>query len=111
MSSIYHINKGINKPIEFHGLKAQYIGYLAGGLVGLLILYAILYISGVNAYLCLILIAGLATAMLVTIFRLSHRYGQYGLLKKGARRSLPVYLKFRSRKLFIHLKAHDHGKH
>ena len=45
-SSIYGINKGINKPIEFRGLKAQYIWYLAGGLVGLLVLFAILYISG-----------------------------------------------------------------
>jgi len=28
MSSVYKINKGINKPIEFKGLKAQYIAYL-----------------------------------------------------------------------------------
>ncbi len=25
MSSVYQINKGINKPVEFRGLKAQYI--------------------------------------------------------------------------------------
>ncbi|MEO6520988.1 MAG: DUF4133 domain-containing protein [Mucilaginibacter sp.] len=111
MSSVYHINKGINKPIEFHGLKAQYIGYLAGCLVGLLILYAILYISGVNAYLCLALIGGTGTALLTTIFRLSHKYGQYGLLKKSAKRSIPAFLKFRSRKIFIHLKASSYGKH
>ena len=29
MSSVYTINKGVNKPIEFKGLKAQYIAYLA----------------------------------------------------------------------------------
>lgn len=32
-NSVYQINKGINKPIEFKGLKAQYIWYLGGGLV------------------------------------------------------------------------------
>ncbi|MDB5129720.1 DUF4133 domain-containing protein, partial [Mucilaginibacter sp.] len=37
----YQINKGINRPIEFKGLKAQYIGYLGSGLVALLILFAV----------------------------------------------------------------------
>jgi hypothetical protein len=41
-TSVYQINKGINKPIEFKGLKAQYIWYLCGGLVALLILFAIM---------------------------------------------------------------------
>ncbi|MBD0288989.1 MAG: DUF4133 domain-containing protein, partial [Flavisolibacter sp.] len=39
-TSVYQINKGINKPIEFKGFKAQYIWYLGGGLVALLILFA-----------------------------------------------------------------------
>ncbi|MDO3641522.1 DUF4133 domain-containing protein [Mucilaginibacter sp. L3T2-6] len=111
MSSVYQINKGINKAIEFRGLKAQYIGYLAGSLVALLILYAILYITGMNAWLCLFLIGGSGTALVTTIFRLSHKYGQYGLLKRGAKRGLPAYIKFRSRKLFIHLIKSTHGQY
>lgn len=47
-TSVYTINKGINKPVEFKGLKAQYIWYLGGGLIMLLILFAILYICGVT---------------------------------------------------------------
>src|SRR4051812_23212639 len=47
---IYQINRGVNKPIEFKGLKAQYIGYLGGGLVVLLILFAILYLIGLSVY-------------------------------------------------------------
>jgi hypothetical protein len=46
MSSVYNINKGINQPIEFKGLKAQYIWWLCGGLVCLLILFAVTYVSG-----------------------------------------------------------------
>ena len=42
-NSVYSVNKGINKSIEFKGLKAQYIWYLGGGVVALLILFAILY--------------------------------------------------------------------
>lgn len=43
-NSVYPINKGINQSIEFKGLKAQYIWYLGGGVVGLMILFAILFL-------------------------------------------------------------------
>lgn len=111
MSSVYQLNKGINKAIEFRGLKAQYITYLAVGLVTLLILFAVLYISGVNTYICLFFVGGSGTTLIMTVFRLSHKYGQYGLLKKNAKRSLPDYLKFRSRKLSINLKRNRNGQH
>ncbi|NCD68072.1 DUF4133 domain-containing protein [Mucilaginibacter sp. R11] len=100
MMAIYQINKGINKAIEFKGLKAQYIGYLGAGLVGLLVLFAILYITGVPVYICMLVIAGAGTLLFTQVYRFSHKYGQYGLMKRGARRFLPGYLKFNSRKLF-----------
>jgi hypothetical protein len=111
MSSVYQVNKGINKAIEFRGLKAQYIGYLAGGLVALLLMFAILYICGVNTWVCLILVGGAGTGLITTVFRFSHKYGQHGLLKRNAKRSLPDYLKFRSRKPFIHLTKQANGKY
>ncbi|MDB5006230.1 MAG: hypothetical protein JWP45_623 [Mucilaginibacter sp.] len=107
MSSMYPINKGIGRAITFKGVKAQYIGYLAGTLVALLILFAVLYIIGVNTYICLLLVGGSGTIVISRIFRLSHKYGQHGLLKRNARRSLPDYLKFRSRKIFIQLKLSE----
>jgi hypothetical protein len=103
MSSVYKINKGINKPIEFKGLKAQYIAYLAIGLVGLLIFFAILYIAGVNMFVCLGLIVILGTLLFMSVYRLSDKYGEHGLLKKVAKRSLPVFLKVSSRKVFLNL--------
>jgi hypothetical protein len=105
MSSVYQINKGIGRPITFKGVKAQYIGYLAGGLVALLILFAVLYIIGFNTYICLLLVGGSGTALVTGVFRMSLKYGQHGLLKRNAKRSLPDYVKFRSRKIFIHLKT------
>lgn len=96
----YTINKGINRPIEFKGLKAQYIGYLGGGLVCLLILFAILYLIGCVVYLCILIIGGLGSALFFKVFQLSHKYGQHGLMKKQAGRYVPTYLKFRSRRLF-----------
>jgi hypothetical protein len=101
---VYQINKGINKPIEFKGLKAQYIGYLAGGLVALLILFAAMYISGLPVFICIMVISALGGGLFYQVFRLSHKYGQYGLMKRTASRYLPRYLKFNSRKLFTRLK-------
>ena len=102
-TSVYKINKGINKPIEFKGLKAQYIAYLAGGLVVLLVLFAALYISGVNMFLCLGLILVLGTLLFVFVYHLSNKYGQYGLLKKAAKKGIPSHLISSSRKIFLQL--------
>lgn len=105
-SSVYTINKGINKPIEFKGLKAQYIVYLAVGLVVLLVLFAILYIIGVNMFVCLALTVVLGTALFMFVYRMSDTYGQHGLLKKMARRQLPAFVKASSRRVFITLLKH-----
>lgn len=104
MSSIYQINKGVSKPIVFKGLKAQYIAYLAIGLVLLLISFSVLYICGLSLWMILPIIIGLGTTLFFTVFRLSHRFGEHGLAKHFAKKQLPETLKFRSRQLFIHLK-------
>ncbi|MEI9945837.1 MAG: DUF4133 domain-containing protein [Chitinophagaceae bacterium] len=101
--SVYSINKGINKPIEFKGLKAQYIWYLGGGLLGLLIGFAILYICGVNTFICLAIIIIAGTALFVRVYKLSHTYGQYGMMKALAKRSVPDVVKSYSRKVFTSL--------
>ncbi len=102
-NSVYKINKGINKPIEFKGLKAQYIGYLGVGVILLLIIFAVLYISGVNMFVCLGIIALLGTALFMGIYNLSDTYGQHGLLKKLAKRNVPESLIGKTRKIFIQL--------
>ncbi|MES2063101.1 MAG: DUF4133 domain-containing protein [Bacteroidota bacterium] len=102
--SLYQINKGVSKPIVFKGLKAQYIAYLAIGLVVLLISFAILYICGLSLWVILPLIVGLGTALFFTVFRLSNTYGEHGLSKHLAKQQLPEYLTFRSRQVFINLK-------
>ena len=100
-TSVYNINKRINKPIEFKGLKAQYIWYLGGGLLVLLVLFAILYICGVNTYVLLFLILCLGTGLFGYVYRVSHKYGEYGMMKKVAKRSIPKLVKANSRNVFI----------
>ncbi len=103
-NSVYQINKGINKSIEFRGLKAQYIWYFAAGVIGLLILFAILYIIGINSFVCIgiILIAG--TVLTIKIYALSNTYGEYGMMKKLARRSVPKVIRSKNRLVFLQKK-------
>ena len=42
----YPINKGIGRPVEFKGLKAQYLFIFCGGLLALFVLFVILYMVG-----------------------------------------------------------------
>jgi hypothetical protein len=103
-TSVYTINKGINKPVEFRGLKAQYIWYLGGGLIVLLILFAIFYICGVNTFICLAIVLLAGTALFMYVYKLSRKYGEHGMMKALAKKKVPAIIKSYSRKTFSRLK-------
>jgi hypothetical protein len=100
-SSVYQINKGINQSIEFKGLKAQYIWYLGGGVVALMILFAILYIIGLPSLLCIGLIAAAGVFLVLKIYRMSNKYGEHGMMKALAKKQTPKCIKVYSRSVFI----------
>ncbi|MBG6061554.1 hypothetical protein IWX83_001340 [Flavobacterium sp. CG_9.1] len=100
VNSVYQINKGINQSIEFKGLKAQYIWYLGGGFVVLMILFAAMYIVGLPSFVCVGII-GISGALLVLyIYRMSHKYGEHGMMKALAKRQVPKAIRVQSRKIF-----------
>lgn len=101
MGTIYKINKGINQSIEFKGLKAQYIWYLGGGIIILMILFAALFIIGLPSLLCVGLIGVLGTLLVIKIYGLSRKYGEHGMMKALAKKQLPKALKCYSRKVFM----------
>jgi membrane protein implicated in regulation of membrane protease activity len=101
---IYPINKGINASIIFRGLKGQYIWYMGAAIFALMILYAVMYMIGINTYVSLLItltLAGLSTAL---VYHLSAAYGEHGLTKALARRSIPHVVKATSRVKFMDLK-------
>lgn len=100
-NSVYQINKGINQSIEFRGLKAQYIWYLGGGVVGLLIVFAVMYIIGLPSYVCIGVILTAGTFLIIKIYGMSNKYGEHGLMKTLARKQIPKVIKSRSRKVFM----------
>ncbi|TQM21030.1 DUF4133 domain-containing protein [Chryseobacterium aquifrigidense] len=88
----YHINKGIGRTVEFKGLKAQYLFIFAGGLLGILVFVMIIYMAGVNTYLCLFLGGSISGLLIWQIFSLNRKYGEYGLMKSGAKKRHPKYI-------------------
>ena len=75
----YPINKGIGRPVEFKGLKAQYLFIFAGGLLAAFILFVILYMAGAGQWLCI----GFGV--------------EHGLMKLGAARMRPRHVLHRRR--------------
>lgn len=104
----YLINKGVNRPIEFRGLQAQYIGYLAGAVLLVLITFTILYLIGISPYGYVPFSLALGGLLIIRIYRMSQKYGQYGIMKRRARKAIPPQLRFQTRTYFTQL-THDHG--
>ncbi len=103
MASVFKINKGVSRPITFNGLVGVYIAYLAVGLVFLLVLFAVLYILGLSLFVVLPLVLGLGAGLFFSVGSLSRRFGEHGLGKWLARRGVPRYIRFSSRRLFTGL--------
>ncbi|MCD8282563.1 MAG: DUF4133 domain-containing protein [Prevotella sp.] len=97
----YQINKGIGRSVEFKGLKAQYLFIFAGGLLALFVLFIILYMIGINQWICIGFGAVAASLLVWQTFNLNGRYGEHGLMKLGAARQRPRYLINRKRVMRI----------
>lgn len=102
-NSIYSINKGINRSLEFKGLRAQYIWYFGGLVIVLLILFAALYIGGAGTLICFGITGGGGSWLGLKLFALSRKYGEHGLMKALAKRQVPKFLRSYSRQIFQQL--------
>ena len=88
----YSINKGIGKSAEFNGLKSQYLFIFAGGLLGLFVVFVVMYMAGVNQWTCIAFGVISALILVYGTFYLNGKYGEHGLMKAQARRNHPRYV-------------------
>ena len=88
----YSVNKGAGNPVEFKGLKSQYLFVFAGGLAMVLLMVVFLYLTGVDQWICLSFGILSGSLLVWVIFRLNARYGEHGLMKLLAARRHPRYL-------------------
>lgn len=93
----YPVNKGIGRSVEFKGLKAQYLFIFVGGLLALFVLFVILYMIGIDQWICIGFGVVSASVLVWQTFALNARYGEHGLMKLGATKSHPRYLLNRRR--------------
>jgi Domain of unknown function (DUF4133) len=96
----YPCNRGINRPMEFRGLQAQYIWWVAGVVVVSLLLFAVLHLCGVSSWVCLPAVLGMGGSGIARVYHLSRTYGQHGLMKRRAARRVPTAIRSRSRAIF-----------
>lgn len=106
MTTTYPIHRAINRPLRFKGIQGTYLMLAAGGLVGDLLLFVILYCCHTPALVCVGIAAGVAAVTVSTTSRLSRTYGSHGLRKKKARRRVPTCIRWKSRRLFTQLNLH-----
>ena len=100
----YFMNKGVNKPAEFKGLQSQYLFIFAGGLVGTFVVFIVMYLAGINQWICIFTGLGLALIVVWLTFSLNREFGRFGLMKIQATRSFPR--RIINRKNFLRLFTH-----
>ena len=106
----YPINKGIGRNPEFKGLKSQYLFIFAGGLLGVFVLFVIMYMMGIGQWICIGFGVVSGCALVMATFRLNARYGEHGLMKLQAAANHPRFIINRRRisSLFSHnIKSSD----
>ena len=108
-SSVYPVNKGVNAPLSFKGLKGQYITCMVITLLSLFLLFVLLYLIGLNRWICLAFIFGLGTLLIWLIYHLNHKYRVNGLVKKRAFSMHPECVIIRSYKtISTNLKSNEY---
>ncbi len=85
----FQINKGINKPVEFVGLKSQYLIIFAVGLLAVIILFMVMYVSGVPQTICIGFALISAPVLVWQTFSLNSKHGTHGLMKLQAVKRYP----------------------
>jgi len=99
------INKGIGKPVEFRGLKGNYLFLSAGIVIGGLVLSLILSgLFGLNTYLVTLIVVSSGAGGIWYCMRQSHKYGVFGLIKKEATRNQPKAILITSAHPFAQLR-------
>jgi len=88
----YPVNRGIGKPVEFKGLKSQYLFIFAGGLLAVFVVFIVLFMAGVNQWLCIGFIVSASLLLVWQTFRLNAKYGTHGLMKATARKRHPRFI-------------------
>lgn len=88
----FEMNRGIGRNVEFKGLESQYLFVFAGGLLAVFVVFVIMYMAGVNQWICIGFGVTAALSLVWLTFRLNDKYGTHGLMKVAANKQHPRYV-------------------
>ena len=88
----FNVNKGIGRPAEFKGLKAQYLFIFVGGLLAVFVITVVIYMIGLPQMICVGFGVVSGSVLVWATFHLNGKYGQYGLMKVQATKNHPRYI-------------------
>ena len=75
---IIEVLKGVDAEIEFKGFSGVYFYYMAGAILGAILLTFILYIIGFNSILVVIFMLAMVIVIFVYINAVQSKYGRFG---------------------------------
>lgn len=90
MAKNFEINKGILKPLEFYGLRAQYIAFAIAGFVIAFILYML--IAFINSVVAIVTAVVFAFISIGVTFYLNNKFGSNGLAQMIAAKGTTKYV-------------------
>lgn len=73
-------------------MESQYLFVFVAGLLAVFVAFVILYMAGVNQWVCIGFGVTAATLLVWLTFRLNARYGTHGLMKAAARKRHPRHV-------------------
>ena len=73
-------------------LKSQYLFIFAGGLLAVFVVFIVLFMAGVNQWLCIGFIVSASLLLVWQTFRLNAKYGTHGLMKAATRKRHPRFI-------------------
>lgn len=79
----YSIQQGIGKPASF-GFEVSIPFIFAGGLLGVFIVFVIMYMIGISQVICIGFGVVTAGTLVWGTFYLNDKYGEFGLMKVQA---------------------------
>lgn len=104
------IHQGLDQEMEFKGLKAPFLYYMLGLMLGVILLFLILQGLGNPPIISGFISVGLLTWLGSKIYSMNRELGRDGLMKRLAYRQVPMCIRIKDRGLFRGLQKKQRGR-
>ena len=104
------IHKGVDQEMEFKGLKAPFLYYMIGLMLGVILLFLLLQALGIPPIVAFVISVGLLTWLGSRLYALNRELGRDGMMKKAAFKQLPFCIRIKDRGPVLRLRKSKSGR-